>query len=370
MKGLILSGGAGSRLRPITHTGAKQLVPVANKPILFYGLEEMAAAGIRDVGLVVGDTAAEIEAAVGDGGRWGLSVTYLRQAAPLGLAHCVLIARDFLGDDEFVMYLGDNLLRQSLGSFVERFEADRVAQQTPRLGEPAEPCAAQILLAPVPDPRQFGVAVLADDGSRVTALVEKPDDPPSDLALVGVYLFDRRIHEAVAAIEPSARGELEITDAIGWLIDQGHRVRHEVLDGWWIDTGKLTPLLEANRLVLETIAPANTGTVDATSTLEGRVVIQDGAEVKGSVIRGPAVIGARTRVVNSYIGPFTSVEHDCEVVDSEVEHSIVLAGSRILGVPRLTDSLIGRHVVVSRSARRPTATRLMLGDHCSIDLGQ
>ncbi|CAN5803806.1 glucose-1-phosphate thymidylyltransferase [soil metagenome] len=369
MKGLILAGGIGSRLRPITHTVAKQLVPVANKPILFYGLEEMAAAGIVEVGLVVGDTAAEIQAAVGDGSQFGLRITYLPQEAPLGLAHCVLIARDFLGDDDFVMYLGDNLLRQSLAGFVARFEADHAAQRHPRLGEQGEPCVAQILLAPVPDPRQFGVAVLADDGHRVVRLVEKPIDPPSDLALVGVYLFDRRIHEAVRAIEPSARGELEITDAIGWLIDAGQRVRHEVLEGWWIDTGKLTPLLEANRLVLETLEPANAGTVDTTSRIEGRVVIEPGAEVKGSVVRGPAIIGARTRILNSYVGPFSSISADCEIVDAEVEHSIVLADSRIVGVPRLTDSLIGRHVNVTRSERRPTATRLMLGDHCQLDLG-
>ena len=235
MKGLILAGGSGTRLRPITHTGAKQLVPVANTPILFYALQHMADAGIEEVGIIVGDTAEEIRTAVTDGARWGLKVTYLPQEAPLGLAHAVLIAREFLGDDEFVMYLGDNLLRDGIVPFVEGFGAAREAEGT---------AAAQILLAPVPDPQRFGVAELGSDGA-VVALVEKPEVPPSDLALVGVYLFDATIHEAVRAIEPSERGELEITDAIQWLIDQGHRVRHEILDGWWLDTGKLTPLLEA-----------------------------------------------------------------------------------------------------------------------------
>jgi glucose-1-phosphate thymidylyltransferase len=368
MKGLILAGGSGSRLRPITHTGAKQLVPVAGKPILFHGLEHMAAAGITDIGIVVGDTAAEIEAAVGDGSRWGLHITYLPQEAPLGLAHAVLIARDFLGDDDFVMYLGDNLLRDGVAGFVERFESDRHAHRAPRLGEDDRAAsAAQILLARVPDPQRFGVAELGPDG-RVVRLVEKPEVPPSDLALVGVYLFDRHIHQAVRAIEPSERGELEITDAIQWLIDEGHRVRHEILEGWWIDTGKLTPLLEANRLLLERMEPAIHGKVDDASQVEGRVVVEEGAQVIASIVRGPAVIGRDARVVRSYIGPFTAVDHDCEIVDSELEHSIVLASSRLEGVGRLVDSLVGRHVVVTRSTQRPRATRLMVGDHSQVEL--
>ena len=368
MKGLILAGGTGSRLRPITHTGAKQLVPVANTPILFFGLQHLADAGITEVGIVVGDTAEEIMTAVGDGSRWGLEVTYIPQDAPLGLAHAVLIAREFLGDEDFVMYLGDNLLRDGLTEFTRKFTADRNAPPVIELaGAAPTPCAAQILLAVVPDPQRFGVAEIGGDGS-VVRLVEKPENPPSDLALVGVYLFDATIHEAVRSIEPSPRGELEITDAIQWLIDQGHRVRHEILDGWWIDTGKLTPLLEANRLLLEVQEPANHGKVDELSQLEGRVVIGEGAEIVDSVVRGPAIIGPGTRIVRSYVGPFTSVDHDCEVIDSEVEHSIVLAGSRIENVPRLIDSLIGRDVVVIRSGRRPQATRLMVGDHCQLDL--
>lgn len=357
MKGLILAGGAGTRLRPITHTAAKQLVPVANKPILFYGLEAMAAAGIKQVGIIVGDTRAEVMAAVGDGSAFGVEVTYVPQQAPLGLAHCVLIAHEFLGDDDFVMYLGDNLLEQDLGAFVRRFEQKRHS---------LAPAIAQILLKRVPDPHRFGIAELDGDGN-VVRLVEKPADPPSDLALVGVYLFDATIHEAVRAIEPSARGELEITDALQWLIDQGHRVRTELLTGWWIDTGKLTPLLEANRLLLERIEPRVAGTVDAGSVLDGRVVVDAGAEVLGSTVRGPVVIGPGARVVDSFIGPFTAIAAGCEVINSEVEHSVVMERSRIVDIPRLEDSLIGREAVVTRSQRRPRALRLMVGDHCQVD---
>jgi glucose-1-phosphate thymidylyltransferase len=371
MKGLILSGGAGTRLRPITHTSAKQLVPVANKPILFYGIEDMAAAGITEIGIVVGDTRDEIEAAVGDGSRFGVQVTYIPQDEPLGLAHCVLIARDFLGDDDFVMYLGDNMLEQGLEEFIERFEAAQQASTAPTLdhegGEGGGAPSAQILLCPVPDPHRFGVAEV-DDKGHVVRLVEKPADPPSDLALVGVYLFTPAIHEAVAAIEPSARGELEITDAIQWLTDHGHIVRHEVLRGWWLDTGKKDPLLESNRRVLESLEPSIAGTVDAASTVDGRVVLDAGAELVNSEVRGPAIIGAGTRIVNSYVGPFTAIAEGCEIVDSEVEHSVILERSSVVGVSRLMDSLIGRDVEVKPSPQRPKATRLMVGDHCVVEL--
>ena len=266
MKALILAGGEGTRLRPITHTRAKQLVPVANKPILFYGIEAMVEAGITEIGVITGSTGPEVMAAIGDGSQFGAQVTYIPQEAPLGLAHCVLIARDFLGDDDFVMYLGDNLLEQDLAAFVSAFEDARASDRPP---------AAQILLKRVPDPHRFGIATLDADG-HVIELVEKPVDPPSDLALVGVYLFDRGIHEAVRAIEPSPRGELEITDAIQWLITNGRSVRTELLTGWWIDTGKLTPLLEANRLLLEKIDTRIDGKVDADSSVEGRVIVADG----------------------------------------------------------------------------------------------
>jgi glucose-1-phosphate thymidylyltransferase len=358
VKGLVLAGGAGTRLRPITHTRAKQLVPVANMPILFYGLEAMVAAGIREIGIIVGDTRAEVMAAVGDGSQFGADVTYLPQEAPLGLAHCVLIADEFLGDDDFVMYLGDNLLEQDLRAFVDRFEAARHSERPP---------SAQILLKQVPDPHRFGIAEL-DSSGHVMRLVEKPIEPPSDLALVGVYLFDRHVHDAVRAIDPSARGELEITDALQWLIDNGHRVRTELLDGWWIDTGKLTPLLEANRLLLERIELRVDGKVDDESILDGKVVVEAGAEVVRSTVRGPVAIGADTRVVDSFIGPFTAIGNGCEIVSSEIEHSVVMDASRIVDIPRLEDSLIGREAVITRTQRRPRALRLMVGDHCQIDI--
>jgi glucose-1-phosphate thymidylyltransferase len=367
VKALILAGGAGTRLRPITHTRAKQLVPVANKPILYYGLEAIADAGIKQVGIVVGDTAAEVMAAVGDGSDWGLAVTYLPQEAPLGLAHAVLIARDFLGEDDFVMYLGDNLLKQSLKDFVDRFEDDRLRARTPTLEGTSAAPVAQILLKEVPDPHRFGVAELAADGS-VIRLLEKPPEPPSNLALVGVYLFDASIHEAVSSIEPSPRGELEITDAIQWLVDRGLRVRTEILEGWWIDTGKLTPLLEANRLILETLERRVEGEVDEESEIDGRVVVEPGARVVRSRIRGPVVLGAGSTVSDSFVGPFSAVGRRCVIDRSEVEHSVILDDCRVVGAGRLEDSLLGHHVEVTRTARRPVATRLMVGDHCSIDL--
>lgn len=358
MKALILAGGAGTRLRPITHTSAKQLVPVANKPILYYGIEAMVSAGITDIGVIVGDTRDEVMAALGDGARWGARITFIPQDEPLGLAHCVLIAADFLGDDDFVMYLGDNLLEQDLGAFVHAFEAARAG---------AEPPTAQILLKRVPDPHRFGIAEL-DAAGHVVRLVEKPADPPTDLALVGVYLFDRTINEAVRAIAPSPRGELEITDAIQWLVDQGLRVRQEELTGWWIDTGKLTPLLEANRLLLERIDTRLDGDVDEASSIDGRVVVEAGARIVRSTLRGPLVIGAGTVVEDSFIGPFSAIGDRCEVRHSEVEHSVVMSDSRITDIARLEDSLIGREAVVSRTQVRPRALRLMVGDHCQIDV--
>lgn len=358
MKALILAGGAGTRLRPITHTRAKQLVPVANKPILFYGIEAMVAAGITEIGVIVGDTRDEVMGALGDGGRFGASITFIPQDEPLGLAHCVLIAREFLGDDDFVMYLGDNLMEQDLASFVNAFRATRSG---------AEPPSAQILLKQVPDPHRFGIATLDAEG-HVVQLVEKPDDPPSDLALVGVYLFTALIHDAVAAIEPSERGELEITDAIQWLIDAGERVRCELLTGWWIDTGKLTPLLEANRLLLERIERSLVGSVDAASLIDGRVVIEAGAVITNSTIRGPVVIGRDTTVTDSFIGPFSAIGNGCVVTHSEIEHSVIMDGSSVVDIPRLEDSLIGSHAEVNRSKQKPRALRLMVGDHCRIDV--
>lgn len=358
MKALILAGGAGTRLRPITHTRAKQLVPVANKPILFYGIEAMVSAGITEIGVIVGDTRAEVMAALGDGSQFGAAITYIPQDAPLGLAHCVLIAQPFLGDDDFVMYLGDNLLEQDLGAFVRAFSTARTELQPP---------TAQILLKQVPDPHRFGIATLDAQGN-VVALVEKPADPPSDLALVGVYLFTRRIHDAVAAIEPSPRGELEITDAIQWLLDQGERVRCELLTGWWIDTGKLTPLLEANRLLLERIEPDLRGDIDEASTIDGRVVVAEGASIVNSTVRGPVAIGPGTRIVDSFVGPFSAIGGNCVVERSEIEHSVIMDGSSIIDIARLEDSLIGSDATVQRTKQKPRALRLMVGDHCQIDV--
>ncbi len=353
MKALVLAGGAGTRLRPITHTSAKQLVPLANKPILFYGLEAIAEAGITEVGIVVGDTQAEIEEAVGDGSRFGLEVTYLRQDAPRGLAHAVLVARDFLGDEPFVMYLGDNLIMGGIEEFVEQFERERPD--------------ALVLLTKVEDARQFGVAELDPEGNLV-ALVEKPEEPPSDLALVGLYLFDPAIHEAVRSIEPSWRGELEITDAIQWVVEDGGTVRPHVLTRPWIDTGKRQDLLEANRIVLEAIAADVRGVVDGESRVTGNVVVGEGAEVSRSVVRGPVAIGPGARVVDSYVGPYSSIGPDCRIVDAEIEHSVVLDGARIDGVGRVDESLIGRAAVVRRAGGGPRAYRFLLSDDSEVDI--
>jgi len=353
MKALVLSGGAGTRLRPITHTSAKQLLPVANKPVLFYGLEAIRDAGIIDVGLVVGDTAEAIEAAVGDGSAFGLSVTYIRQTAPLGLAHAVLVSRDFLGDDDFVMYLGDNFIVGGITPLVEEFRSERPD--------------AQIMLTQVPDPREFGVAEL-DEAGQVIGLEEKPKQPKSNLALVGVYIFNPAVHEAVLNLKPSWRGELEITEAIQWLIDQGNSVRSSIISGYWKDTGNVTDMLEVNRLVLETAEPRQNGTVGAGSEIIGRVVIEDDAQVSGSRIVGPVIIGARTKVTGSYVGPFTSVGEDCTIDDSEIEYSIVLTRASIRGVRRIEASIIGHDVEVTPAPRVPKAHRLVLGDHSKVQI--
>ncbi|HEX2172909.1 MAG TPA: glucose-1-phosphate thymidylyltransferase [Dehalococcoidia bacterium] len=353
MKGLILSGGKGTRLRPLTYTGAKQLVPVANKPVLFYAIEDLVEAGISDIGIVVGDTKDQIMAAVGDGSRFGARVTYIDQPQPLGIAHGVQIARDFLGDDRFVLFLGDNFIRDGIVPLVEQFRDG--------------PMSSLIVLTPVKNPQDFGVAEVT--GDRVVRLVEKPKDPPSNLAVIGIYMFDHHVFEAVGNIKPSARGELEITDTIQYLIDRGLSVVPHHLTGWWIDTGKMEDMLEANRLVLETIETHIEGTIEGESRIDGKVVLEAGARVINSVIRGPVVIGARTEIVNSYVGPFSSIDHDCRVLDSEVEHSIVLEHSRIEDIHhRIEDSLIGRFVTISRSPIKPRAYKLMLGDHSKVGI--
>jgi glucose-1-phosphate thymidylyltransferase len=351
LKGLILSGGKGTRLRPITYTSAKQLVPVANKPVLFYGIEYMVAAGITDIGIVVGDTREEIKNAVGSGERWGARITYIPQEAPLGLAHAVKIAEPFLGDDRFVMYLGDNMIDGGFAAFVREYVAGGYN--------------CEVLLKRVPNPSSYGVAVVQD--GRVQRLVEKPPEPPSDLALVGVYMFDHHVFEAVNNIKPSARGELEITDAIQYLLDHDYSVHAHELDGWWFDTGKMEDMLEVNRLVLDAMQPSVQGFVDADSQILGKVTLGQSAEIINSVVRGPVIIGEHTRIINSYIGPFTAIYYGCTITNSEIEHSIILENSQLLDLPgRLENSLIGRNVEISRSPIKPKAYKMILGDHSKV----
>jgi len=353
MKGLILSGGKGTRLQPITHTSAKQLVPVANKPVLFYGIEAMAEAGIVDIGIIIApETGAEIRAAAGDGSRFGVQITYVEQDAPLGLAHAVLTAEQFLDNDPFVMYLGDNLLQGGISGLVESFRASKPD--------------ALILLTPVPDPENFGVAEL--DGGRVVRLVEKPKQPATDLALVGVYMFTAGIHDAARAIEPSARGELEITDAIQYLVDGGRRVEPHIVKGWWKDTGRLDDMLEANRLILDRIEPRVEGDL-IESQCDGRVVVEPGARLERTSVRGPAIIGAGAQLTDCYIGPYTAIGEDCVICEAEVEHSILLAGSSVRNLEgRMESSLLGRNVTISRGVRQPKAYRFMVGDNSEIGI--
>jgi len=353
MKALVLAGGSGTRLRPITHTRAKQLVPVANKPVLFYGLEAIRDAGITEVGVVVGDTAPEIEEAVGDGSDFRLQVTYLRQQAPLGLAHAVMIAQDFLGEDPFAMYLGDNFIVGGISDLVHSFD-------------PAQ-AAAGIMLTPVDDPRQFGVAELDPQG-RVMGLEEKPEHPRSDLALVGVYLFTAMIHEAIAEIKPSWRGELEITDALQWLIDNDHPVSSTKVDGYWKDTGDTASMLEVNRLILDRVEGLVDGDVDEESELVGRVRLAEGVRIRRSRIVGPVDIAPGTLITDSYVGPSTSIAANCLIDDSEIEQSIVLENATIQGIRRIEASLIGHHARVTPAIRRPEAHRLVLGDHSEAQL--
>jgi glucose-1-phosphate thymidylyltransferase len=354
LKGLILSGGRGTRLRPITYTSAKQLVPVANKPVLFYGIEAMAAAGIQEIGIIIApETGEEIKQVTGDGSEFGVKITYILQDEPAGLAHAVLTAEPFLGQSPFVMYLGDNLLQGGMTDLVDAF----------RSNEPD----ALILLTPVPDPENYGVAEVDAQGG-VTRLVEKPPDPQTDLALCGVYMFTAGIHDAARAIEPSGRGELEITDAIQFLVDGGKRVEPHIVRGWWKDTGRLDDMLEANRLVLDTIDPAIEGEI-VDSTTHGRVIIEAGARLERSTVRGPAIIGAGARLTDCYIGPYTAIGSGCVIENAEVEHSILLEGSSVRQLDgRMESSLLGRNVAIGRSKGQPRAFRFMVGDNSEIGI--
>jgi glucose-1-phosphate thymidylyltransferase len=353
MKGLILSGGKGTRLRPLTYTRAKQLVPVANKPVLFYGVEAIVAAGIREIGVVVGDTREEIQQALGDGSRFGAQITYIDQDAPRGLAHAVLISEPYLRGEPFVMYLGDNLIADGITALVDDYR---------RIG-----CNSQILLARVPNPEQFGVAELAN--GTVVRLTEKPPQPRSDLALVGVYMFDETIFEAVRAIRPSARQELEITDAIQWLVDHGKSVHPHIVSGWWKDTGKIEDMLEANRIILDTFKPRGLESVDSGCRVEGKVVVEPGARLFQSTIRGPAIIGPGAEIRNAFVGPYTSIGPDCFVESCEIENSIVLQGSRLEKIPgRIADSLIGTNVRIHPGHERPRVHRFLIGDNSEIGI--
>lgn len=350
MKALILAGGTGSRLRPITYSMAKQLVPVANKPVIEYGIEAIAAAGVEDFGIIVGDTGPAVERAVGDGSRWGVRITYIPQSAPLGLAHAVATAQPFLGDDDFVMYLGDNLIKSSVNRLVEEFQTHRPA--------------ATILLTQVPNPSDFGVAELVDH--RVVRLEEKPEHPKSNLALVGVYLFDRRIHDVIATLAPSARGEYEITDAIQILIDRQLEVRSHIVEGWWKDTGTVEAMLEANRLILQDLEGRDESAKDELSKVEGRVQIGRGTVIENSVIRGPAIIGENCVIKDSFIGPFTALASNTKVTSTEIENSIIMDDSEIHDAPaRLTSCLIGRGVTIRHQQGSPKTIQLVLGDSSS-----
>lgn len=353
MKGLILSGGKGTRLRPFTYTRAKQLIPVANKPVLVRVIEAIHEADIDEIGIVTGETGPEVQAAIGNGDKWGVKLTYIPQESPDGLAHAVKISRDFLEDDQFVMFLGDNVIQGGIGGLIKGFATNE--------------WNSQIVLKEVADPRAYGVAALRADGS-IDYLVEKPQKPPSNLALVGVYMFDHHIWEAVNAIKPSARGELEITDAIQWLIDAGYQVYPHVHKGWWIDTGKATDMLEANSYVLEelhhTIAPDSQ---IENSEVDSRVTVQSGARIINSVVRGPAIIGENTLIENSYVGPFTSIYYGVTIQDAEIERSIILENSRVRDIDaRIQDTLIGRDVIVQRGERKPRTIKMNLGDHSSV----
>ncbi|HUP45558.1 MAG TPA: glucose-1-phosphate thymidylyltransferase [Thermoanaerobaculia bacterium] len=354
MKGLILSGGKGTRMRPLTYTSAKQLIPVANKPVLVYGIEAIVAAGIQDIAIIVSpETGDEIRAAIGDGSRYRANVTYVEQDAPRGLAHAVLTAEHFLRDCPFVMYLGDNLLQHGITPLVEEYRSID--------------CNSEILLTKVPDPSQFGVAELSDKG-RVIRLTEKPPHPRSDLALVGVYMFDEKIFEAAKAIKPSKRGELEITDAIQWLLDNGYTVHPHIVKGWWKDTGKIEDMLEANRTVLDTFERDVKGSV-SNSQIEGKVIVEEGAEIIDSVVRGPSIIGREARINHAYVGPYTSIGNACSLEYCEIENSIVLENSRIAHVDgRIEASLIGKNVKIGRTQRKPAAYRFMVGDNSEVGI--
>lgn len=356
MKALILSGGKGTRLRPITHTGAKQLVPVANKPILWYGIESIVNAGITDIGIIISpETGEEIQQKTGNGEQFGARITYILQDEPLGLAHAVKVAQPFLGDAPFIMYLGDNLIQDDITIFLDKFKNQHLDEL--------------ILLRSVSNPTAFGVAVV-DEKGRVLKLVEKPKNPPSNMALVGVYFFSSAVHSAIDNIQPSARGELEITDAIQELINTDKIVESVQLQGWWLDTGKKDDLLEANRIILDTNLTINKGgNIDKNSKISGRVNIKESTTIINSTIRGPVIIGENCHIENCFIGPYTSIGDQCTLIDADIEHTVLLEGAQILEIDqRIVDSLIGERAKLEMAPQRPKALRFMVGDDSHVEL--
>jgi glucose-1-phosphate thymidylyltransferase len=353
MKGLILSGGFGTRLRPLTYTGAKQLIPIANKPIIYYGIEALAAVGINEIGIVVGDTGQEVRDIVGNGDKWKVKIEYIPQDAPLGLAHAIKISRDFIGDDPFVMYLGDNILKDNLSHLVKQFQKNQPN--------------ALILLTEVTNPQEFGVAVVDDKGA-VKKLIEKPKDPPSNLALVGIYLFDKEIFKAIENIKPSWRNELEITDAIQWLLDKNCQVESQTVEGWWKDTGKPEDIIDANLLILEDIEASNQGKV-VDSSINGRVRIEKGALIEKSTIRGPAIIGEKARIIRAYVGPFSSIGNNVRIENSEVECSVIMDGAIVCNLERRIDrSILGKNVVIEQLDESPRTHKFILGDQSYVEI--
>jgi len=353
MRGLILAGGFGTRLRPLTYTGAKQLIPIANKPIIFYGIEALVETGIKEIGIVVGDTAQEVEDTVGNGERWGVNITYIPQEAPLGLAHAIKISKDFLGNEPFIMYLGDNLLKHGVGELIRLFQKNKPN--------------ALILLTEVSNPQEFGVAII-DDKGVVKKLIEKPKEPPSNFALVGIYLFDKEIFRAVEHIKPSWRDELEITDAIQWLLDNNFKVESQIVKGWWKDTGKPDDIIEANLLILEDIKAFNKGTL-IDSTINGRVKIEEGAIIEKSIIRGPVIIGKNAKIVHAYIGPFSSIGDNVVIQNSEIECSVIMEGAKIKNLEKRIDrSIVGKNVVINQTDHSPRTYKFILGDQSYVEI--
>jgi glucose-1-phosphate thymidylyltransferase len=356
MKAIILSGGKGTRLRPLTYTGAKQLVPVANKPILWYGIEDLVQAGVTDIGIIISpETGAEVQAKTGNGDRFGANISYILQDQPAGLAHAVKVAEPFLGDSPFIMYLGDNLVQSDLTMFLDEFKTKQLDALT--------------LLCAVPNPTAFGVAEV-DENGRVLRLVEKPKVPPSNLALVGIYLFNASVHQAIANIQPSARGELEITDAIQYLIDHDNKVEARQIQGWWLDTGKKDDLLEANRVILDTcLVTENRGDMDEQSQVIGRVRIGERSKIVNSTIRGPVVIGEDCYIENCFIGPYSSIADQVTLINADLEHSVFLQGAKVLNIrQRIVDSLVGQRAQIKEAPQRPKAVRLMIGDDSQVEL--